>query len=251
MHLGNGAITTECAALGFAAAAAGVGISWWAGHRELQPAMLLRAVAWGSLVFAAQMLNLPMFGGSSVHFVGGVLLAEILGPALGVLTMSAVLLLQASLLGDGGMAALGINITNMALLPAGCLLLARRAVANRRLALTAASAAAIALAVLFIGGEVALGRTSAELTHWNAFAAALAINHLPLLALEAVATVALIAIWHQREKLAPRSAWHPTAATIAGAAGLIAVAITLSSSLPDGYESAVKTSQMTWLESPQ
>jgi cobalt/nickel transport system permease protein len=251
MHLASEAVTLECAALGFVVAASGVGYSLWnlralpAGS-ETPSRLAAKSVALGSLVFAAQMLNLPILANSSVHFIGGVLLAELLGPALGVLTMSAILLLQAILLGDGGLAALGVNITNMACLPAVSLILARRCVANRNVAVGAASLASVVLAVLLIGGEVALTRSAGELSQWSTFVSALLTNHLPLLPLEAALTLALVVL-ARSEKVAERSAWRVPAMATMAAIVIALVATTTSSSLPDGYESAATVAQMNWL----
>ena len=69
----------------------------------------------GSFVFAAQMINFTIPGtGSSGHLCGGMLLAAVLGPYAGFLTMIGVLLTQALLFGDGGLLALGANVWNMA-----------------------------------------------------------------------------------------------------------------------------------------
>lgn len=69
----------------------------------------------GAFVFAAQMINFAIPGtGSSGHIVGGVLLAAVLGPWAGFLTLSSVLLLQAFVFADGGIMALGCNVINMA-----------------------------------------------------------------------------------------------------------------------------------------
>ena len=68
----------------------------------------------GAFVFAAQMINFTIPGtGSSGHIGGGMLLAIMLGPYAGFLTISAVLLIQALFFGDGGLMALGANIINM------------------------------------------------------------------------------------------------------------------------------------------
>lgn len=250
MHLANEAITLECAIIGFATAAGGVGysISRLAAEQRLGSSTnrIVQAAALGSLVFAAQMLNIPVLTSSSVHFVGGVLLAELLGPALGVLTMCAVLLLQAVLLGDGGLVSLGVNITNMALLPAGSLLVMRKLTDHRAVAAAAASVLSIALAVLLIGGEVALGRPATDLTQWPMFVSAMLTNHLPLLPLEFALTVAVVALW-RAEKSDQRSAWRRPAA-MATAAILVAMfALAASSKSPDGYESAAESAQMAWL----
>jgi cobalt/nickel transport system permease protein len=66
-----------------------------------------------AFVFAAQMLNFPVLGGTSGHLVGGALLAILLGPITGVLTMATVIIAQALFLQDGGLIALGANIFNI------------------------------------------------------------------------------------------------------------------------------------------
>ncbi|MBU1671041.1 MAG: energy-coupling factor ABC transporter permease [Actinobacteria bacterium] len=69
-----------------------------------------------AFVFAAQMLNFPVAGGVSGHFVGALLACVLLGPWEGFLVMEVVLLVQCLLFSDGGLAALGANIFNMAIL---------------------------------------------------------------------------------------------------------------------------------------
>lgn len=248
MHLGSGAITPECAALGFVAAAAGVGYSGYLATRQRQSDTLLKAGALGGLVFAAQMLNVPVLAHSSAHFVGGVLLAELLGPAVGVLTMSAVLLLQA-LLGDGSLTSLGVNIVNMALVPAGLSQLARRGKQNRLVGSSFAAALSVALAVVLIAGEVALGRSSEQLGQWSGFMAAMTLNHIPLLGIEVLLTVGLIALWQRAEEKSQPVARLSTVTAIA-ALLVVALALTVSSSLDDGYESAANTADMAWLLTP-
>lgn len=70
----------------------------------------------GAFVFAAQMINFTIPGtGSSGHIGGGILLAILLGPYAGFLTMASILVVQALFFGDGGLLALGCNIINMGL----------------------------------------------------------------------------------------------------------------------------------------
>jgi cobalt/nickel transport system permease protein len=66
-----------------------------------------------AFVFAAQMLNFPIIGGTSGHLIGGSLLAVLLGPMAGFLTMTTVVIAQALFLQDGGLIALGANIFNI------------------------------------------------------------------------------------------------------------------------------------------
>jgi cobalt/nickel transport system permease protein len=66
-----------------------------------------------AFIFAAQMLNFPVLGGTSGHLLGGALAALLLGPWAGVLVMTCVVGLQALLFQDGGLLAMGANIFNM------------------------------------------------------------------------------------------------------------------------------------------
>jgi cobalt/nickel transport system permease protein len=69
-------------------------------------------------IFAAQMLNFPIAGGTSGHLLGGALAAIILGPWAGVLVMTCVVALQALLFQDGGLVVMGANIFNMGVITA-------------------------------------------------------------------------------------------------------------------------------------
>jgi cobalt/nickel transport system permease protein len=68
-----------------------------------------------AFIFAAQMLNFPVAGGTSGHFVGALLACLLLGPWEGMLTMVVVLGVQCFFFADGGLTALGANIFNMAI----------------------------------------------------------------------------------------------------------------------------------------
>lgn len=69
----------------------------------------------GAFIFAAQMINFPIPGGTSGHLLGGTLAGVLLGPWAGSLVMAAVFVVQAVLFQDGGLTVLGANITNMGL----------------------------------------------------------------------------------------------------------------------------------------
>jgi len=66
-----------------------------------------------AFIFAAQMLNFPVAGGTSGHLIGAALAAILLGPWAAVLIMSCVLIAQSLIFQDGGLLALGANIFNM------------------------------------------------------------------------------------------------------------------------------------------
>jgi len=69
-----------------------------------------------AFIFAAQMLNFPIAGGTSGHFLGGSLAAIVLGPWAGILVMTAVVGVQALLFQDGGLLVMGANIFNMGII---------------------------------------------------------------------------------------------------------------------------------------
>ena len=68
-----------------------------------------------AFIFAAQMLNFPVAGGTSGHLLGGAIAASLLGPYAGFLVMTVVLLVQCFIFQDGGITTLGANVLNMAL----------------------------------------------------------------------------------------------------------------------------------------
>ncbi len=69
-----------------------------------------------AFIFAAQMLNTPVAGGTSGHMLGGVLAAIFLGPFAASIVMASVFTVQALFFADGGITSLGANIFNMGLL---------------------------------------------------------------------------------------------------------------------------------------
>lgn len=69
-----------------------------------------------AFIFAAQMINFPVAGGTSGHLLGGALAGIVLGPWAGILVMSAVVIVQGLLFQDGGLLVMGANIVNMGLI---------------------------------------------------------------------------------------------------------------------------------------
>ena len=71
-----------------------------------------------AFIFAAQMLNFPIAGGTSGHLLGGVLAAVLLGPYAGGIIIAIVLVVQCFIFQDGGVTTLGANILNMSFIGA-------------------------------------------------------------------------------------------------------------------------------------
>ncbi len=69
-----------------------------------------------AFIFAAQMINFPIPGGTSGHLLGGTLAGALLGPWAGSLVMAVVFIVQGSLFQDGGLTVLGANVFNMGLI---------------------------------------------------------------------------------------------------------------------------------------
>jgi cobalt/nickel transport system permease protein len=74
-----------------------------------------RVVTLSVFIFVAQMIAWPIPGGTSLHLVGGALAGILLGPWLGILAMTIVLVVQCLVFHDGGITALGANLLNMAI----------------------------------------------------------------------------------------------------------------------------------------
>ncbi|MFJ9179591.1 energy-coupling factor ABC transporter permease [Streptomyces sp. NPDC102360] len=116
MHVPDGFINAPVSAVTGVVAAGAVAVSLRGARRELgseRAAPLAGLVA--AFIFAVQMLNFPVAAGTSGHLLGGALAAILVGPYTGVLCVSVVLLMQGVLFADGGLTALGVNITDMAI----------------------------------------------------------------------------------------------------------------------------------------
>ena len=114
MHVPDGFIDIPVSIATGAIAVAGVGICLRGARRELDDRTAPLAGLVASFIFAVQMLNFPIAGGTSGHLLGGALAAVLVGPYTGALCVAVVLLVQA-LFADGGLTALGVNIIDMSL----------------------------------------------------------------------------------------------------------------------------------------
>jgi cobalt/nickel transport system permease protein len=170
MHIPDGFVAGPVNVAGAAAAAAVVAVSTWRASREAQdqPHTVPLLATTGAFVFAAQMLNFPIGGGTSGHFLGAAAVTALLGPWRACLVMTLVVTLQAMVFNDGGLTALGTNICNMAVLGCFASFAIMRALrlmlpAGRVGYLTAASLAAWASVIVASGAcalELALSGTS-------------------------------------------------------------------------------------------
>ncbi|RYV51415.1 energy-coupling factor ABC transporter permease [Pengzhenrongella frigida] len=84
-----------------------------------------------ALIFATQMLNFPVAAGTSGHLLGGALAAVLLGPWLGLLSITLVLTVQAVVFADGGLQSLGVNVALIGVVGVGAAWLVLRALLRR------------------------------------------------------------------------------------------------------------------------
>lgn len=118
MHVPDGFLDAPTSMATGVVAAAGIGLALRKARGELDDRTAPMAGLVAAFVFAGQMINFPVGAGTSGHLLGGALAAVLVGPWTGLLCLSVVLLVQALFMADGGVTALGTNITLMGVV--GC-----------------------------------------------------------------------------------------------------------------------------------
>ena len=110
MHIPDGFLSNEVAVACAIPAVAAVGYGLRRAEVDLDDRRVPLLGVTAAFVFAAQMLNFPVAGGTSGHFLGAALAAVLLGPWLACLVLAVVLVVQAFVFADGGITALGANV---------------------------------------------------------------------------------------------------------------------------------------------
>ncbi len=118
MHIPDGFIDTPTSIAAWIIALIGIAIALQRSSDDPLESRAAMAGMVAAFVFAGQMLNFPVAGGTSGHLMGGVLAAVLVGPWMGALALTVVLVVQAVLFADGGISAIGLNVINMAFIPA-------------------------------------------------------------------------------------------------------------------------------------
>jgi len=113
MHIPDGFLNVATMATTAVVSAGGVGNAVRIANKKLGEKQVPLMGVLAAFIFAAQMLNFPIVGGTSGHLIGAALAAILLGPWAAVLIMSCVLIAQCLIFQDGGLLALGANIFNM------------------------------------------------------------------------------------------------------------------------------------------
>lgn len=212
-----------------------------------------------AFIFALQMLNFPVAAGTSGHLLGGALAVILVGPWLGIAAVSVVVIIQALVIADGGVSALGANILNMALVTGfvgwGVFrmmvkILPRSWTTVLVSTFTAALASVVASSLAFVIEYAIGGRGNVDVS--TVFAAMAGVHFLIGVgeALISAATVGAVAatrpeliagvkdldLLHKEKKPLRAGAWGFAAAGLAVAALLVLVVAPLASEEPDGLE---------------
>ncbi len=118
LHIPDGFLSVTIALVCWAAALAALYFAVQNSQQKFDERLVPLAGIMAAFIFAAQMLNFPVAGGTSGHFIGAALATIVLGPWLGMLVMAAVIILQALLFQDGGLVVMGANVLVMGVVPA-------------------------------------------------------------------------------------------------------------------------------------
>lgn len=113
MHIPDGFLSLGVSLVCWGLAAVGVGFALWRSRAALGERQVPLMGVLAAFIFAAQMLNFTVAGGTSGHLIGGALAAILLGPWAGILAMTTVVAIQALLFQDGGLLVMGANVLNM------------------------------------------------------------------------------------------------------------------------------------------
>jgi cobalt/nickel transport system permease protein len=248
MHIPDGFLDSKTAVATGVLAATGLAVALRHARLRIPPRRVPLLGLAAAFVFAAQMINFPVAGGTSGHLIGAVLAGALLGPSAAVIAISAVLLVQCLMFADGGISALGANIFNMGLIGGvgGWLIYqaVRRVVRGLFGCVLAAAFAAwcsTVLAAVACAGELAVSRT----VGWSLVLPAMAGVHMLIGGGEALITaLVLVGIARTRPDLlqsdtvadAGRSYGTVLAYGVVIALGLALFASPFASQWPDGLD---------------
>lgn len=251
MHIPDGFLDAKTAVSAAVISAAGVAAALRQVRRTLPPRKVPLLGLSAAFIFAAQMLNFPVIGGTSGHFIGGVLAAILLGPSAAVIVMAAVLIVQCFLFADGGVTALGANMFNMALIAPlvgyGVAQITRRIVPGQRGLIVAAAFAgwcSTVAAAISCAGQLAL---SGIVAWGTAFPAMAGIHMLIGIGEGLVTALVLATVLRARPELLnePATSATPVPGTVIALGLVVALGLALfvapvACSWPDGLETVAK-----------
>jgi cobalt/nickel transport system permease protein len=168
MHLAAGTLANDVCTATCAVTAASVIFAVTRLKSCVTRERLVRAAIGATIVFVAQMYDVPLFGAVKAHPIGAAFLTLLAGPELAILAMTLVIASQALFMNDGGLAELGANVLNMGIVGVGVAALALHFVRSRTsggagllAAVALASVTSVMAAVGAMSLELALSGTPA------------------------------------------------------------------------------------------
>jgi cobalt/nickel transport system permease protein len=241
MHIPDGFLSTAVSAVCWLLILGLLAYALRVTQRDLDERLVPLAGILGAFIFAAQMINFPVAGGTSGHFIGAALAFIVLGPWLGLLTMTAVIALQALLFQDGGLVVMGANILVMGVVPGFVGWQVYRLGAGRSArAQTAVTAAAAWLSIMAAALAVSLLLAFSGTSSLAVVLPAMLGIHALIGSGEALITVAALAVIRRARPalLGHSAARGQGSAAILGliAALLVLLAAPFASGHPDGLE---------------
>ena len=219
-----------------------------AAYRSAEKPHALRFAAVSAFLFAAQMMNFPISGGTSGHLLGGVLASALLGVPFGVLALALVVTIQALVFADGGLTVLGANVLNLAVLGAGLGGLLRLGLLKQLpaggtrawIATGLASWASVMLAALACAVELAL----AGVLPWQRVVPAMLGVHALIGVGEALITCAALALLERPAQIGAVTDSRRFAAPALAALLIVLCLSPFASPLPDGLEAVLAQYQV-------
>jgi cobalt/nickel transport system permease protein len=247
MHIPDGILDAKTLAVSAALATAGVSVALRRVTRELPPRKTPLLGLAAAFLFAAQMVNFPVAGGTSGHLMGSALIAALLGPGAAVIVVTTVLIVQCFLFADGGVLALCANVFNMAIV--GCVgsYLVYRAlstlfpgVRGQVTAVAFAGWCSLVLASISCAGQLAWSGTVA----WNSgFPAMTSIHMIIGLGEGLISALVFLAIRRTRPEMlidqpTPARARTLMVYGLLATAGIVLFVAPFACPWPDGFEAA-------------
>jgi len=245
MHIPDGLLSPEVSATTAVTACTSLALAIRLTRRDLKTEAVPLVGVTAAFLLAAQTLNFPIPGGTSGHLLGVALAGALLGPTAGMLVTASVLAVQALIFADGGLVALGANITNMAVagvLSAGCVGRLVAAVFPGKPRLSVAIGAGVS--VLVASTLCALELTWSRVAPGRLVLGAMIAAHLPVAVIEGLATSAILGVlWKARPDLATSNESRFGLFPGLTALGLLALGFLVlspwGSEVPDGLDSFV------------
>ncbi|MCX7858964.1 MAG: PDGLE domain-containing protein [Chloroflexus sp.] len=248
LHIPDGFLHAPVALLWWLPTVIAVGVATRAVRQSLDDRAVPLMGVMAAFIFAAQMLNFPIAGGTSGHLLGGAFAAIVLGPWAGMIVMTCVIALQAILFQDGGIVAMGANIFNMGIATAAIggwiarpLLMRNGSFTTNRLWIATVTAGAGWLSVMAAAALTSAQLVLSDLPAAIVFPAMLGVHAVIGIGEGLITAAAVLFLATTRPDLLQANAPAGTSSARVAVIGLIIAAVTaafapLASPDPDGLE---------------